>query len=137
MFGLSPIKILLIIAVVSILLGPDKLPEVAAKAGRAWRSLKDLQQKVESEIRTVVPDLPTSTELARYARSPVHLMNTLADKVTGDDEVDGVADKAPPSDIQASPTLEESPTPASIAPVVEAPPVRTDPAPVAHDPSLN
>jgi TatA/E family protein of Tat protein translocase len=47
MFSLSPIKILVIVAVVLVLLGPDKLPEVAHRLGTAWRSLKRLQERVE------------------------------------------------------------------------------------------
>ncbi len=60
MFSLSPIKILVIVAAVMILLGPDKLPEVAHKLGSSWRALKRLQEKVESEVREVIPDLPST-----------------------------------------------------------------------------
>lgn len=80
MFSLSPIKILVIVAVVMILLGPDKLPEVAHKLGASWRALKRLQERVESEVREVIPDLPSSGDLARLARSPVNLLNELADR---------------------------------------------------------
>ena len=80
MFSLSPLKILLIAAVIMVLLGPDKLPEVANKLGAGWRSLKRLQQRVESEVREAVPNLPTSAELARVVRSPVNLLNTLAER---------------------------------------------------------
>ncbi|HSN01870.1 MAG TPA: twin-arginine translocase TatA/TatE family subunit [Acidimicrobiales bacterium] len=80
MFSLSPIKILVIVAVVMILLGPDKLPEVAHKLGASWRALKRIQERVESEVREVIPDLPSTGDLARLARSPVNLLNELADR---------------------------------------------------------
>ena len=70
MFDLSPIKIILIIAVALLLLGPDKLPEVAEKLGSAWSSLKNIQKKIESEVRDVIPDLPSAGDIARIARNP-------------------------------------------------------------------
>ena len=80
MFDLSPIKIIVIIAVALLLLGPDKLPEVAAKLGSAWSSLKNIQRKIESEVREVVPDLPSAGDIARIARNPVNMLNKLAEQ---------------------------------------------------------
>jgi TatA/E family protein of Tat protein translocase len=57
MFGVNPIKIMVIVAVVLLLLGPDKLPEVAHKLGSSWRALKRIQERVESEVREALPDL--------------------------------------------------------------------------------
>ena len=80
MFDFSPIKILLIIVVAMVLLGPDKLPEVAQRTGKAWRSLRSLQGKLEAELRDAIPTLPDSGELVRYARSPIVLLNDLASR---------------------------------------------------------
>ena len=85
MFSLSPLKILIVVVVALVVLGPDKLPEVAHKLGSAWRSLKEYQQKIESDLRSTMPDLPSTSEIARYARSPVNLLNSLADKATSID----------------------------------------------------
>ena len=84
MFDLSPIKLLLIAVVTAVLLGPDKIPEVARNLGRAWRRLKQVQGRIESEVRHVIPDLPGTSDLARYARSPINLLNELADRATPD-----------------------------------------------------
>jgi sec-independent protein translocase protein TatB len=81
MFGVNPIKIMVIVAVILLLLGPDKLPEVAHKLGSSWRALKRLQERVESEVREALPDLPSTGDIARMARSPVNLLNQLADQV--------------------------------------------------------
>jgi sec-independent protein translocase protein TatB len=78
--GLSPVRLLIIVVVALIVLGPDKLPQVAKQAGALWHTLRSLQQRVEDEIREVAPDLPRSSDLVRYARSPVSLLNQLADK---------------------------------------------------------
>ena len=104
MFSLSPIKILVVVAVVLVLLGPDKLPEVANKLGRSWRALKRLQERVESEVRSAVPDLPSSAEIARIARSPVNLLNQLAERADADDGPVDLVDPEPPSD--ADPPVE-------------------------------
>ncbi|HUD68834.1 MAG TPA: twin-arginine translocase TatA/TatE family subunit [Acidimicrobiales bacterium] len=110
MLGLSPVRLLIIVVVALVVLGPDKLPQYARQAGTAWKSLKGIQQRVEDELREVVPDLPRTSDLARYARSPVSLLNQLADRVTaeeraakGEDEpVDPSADSGegfePPND---------------------------------------
>ena len=80
MLSLSPMKIFIIVAVVVILLGPDKLPDVAHKLGTSWHSLRRFQQRVESEVREALPDLPSTGDIARMARSPFSALNELADR---------------------------------------------------------
>ena len=82
MFNLSPIRLLIIAVVALIVLGPDKLPQFARQAGAAWKSLRTIQERVEGELREAVPDLPKTSDIARYARSPVSLLNKLADHAT-------------------------------------------------------
>jgi sec-independent protein translocase protein TatB len=125
--GLSPVRLLIIVVVALIVLGPDKLPQVARQAGSLWHTLRSLQQRVEDEIREVAPDLPRSSDLVRYARSPVALLNQLADKA----KADAVSD--PAGDASADPV------PTGLTVEDEAPEVK-DPErpPLAWgDPSLN
>jgi len=137
-FSLSPIKILVIVAVVLLLLGPDKLPDVAHKLGSSWRALKRLQERVEAEVREAIPDLPSSGDIARLARSPVNLLNTLADRVDAREEESQRTDE-PASNAESplaaeiiddpEPLIEPSPaTPAA---------VRHTDGPSPPDPSLN
>jgi sec-independent protein translocase protein TatB len=77
---LSPAKLLIILVLGLILLGPDKLPEVARQLGAGWRAVRSFHEKVETELRETVPDLPSTTEIARFARSPVSFLNSLADQ---------------------------------------------------------
>jgi sec-independent protein translocase protein TatB len=138
-FDLSPIKIIVIIAVALLLLGPDKLPEVAAKLGSAWSSLKNIQRKIESEVREVVPDLPSAGDIARIARNPVNMLNKLAEQ---SDEKEITAKIV--ADLEAKQAAGEE-----VAPLVEALPiVPTDLAPApdttlventpqTNDPSMN
>ena len=78
MLTLSPVKILIILVVAALLVGPDKLPQVARQVGGAWRACRDFSKKVEDQVRSNVPDLPSTNDLARYARSPVALLDSLA-----------------------------------------------------------
>ena len=128
MFDLSPLKILVIVVVILLLLGPDKLPETAHRLGLAWRSLKNLQEKVESEVRDAIPDLPSTSDIARMARSPVTLLNQLADQ----------------AEARTKPTTDRVVAPEGIDDET-APPLITPPTPVRRtesstppsDPSLN
>jgi Sec-independent protein translocase protein TatA len=128
MFSLSPVKIFVIVAVVVLLLGPDKLPEVAHKLGTTWQSLRRFQQRVETEVRDALPDLPSTGDIARMARSPIHVLNKLADRAEN-------------SESQEDSTYQPAPSPTSslITPLVN-PPVAPPPAPtgnISADPSLN
>jgi TatA/E family protein of Tat protein translocase len=133
-FSLSPIKILVIVSVVLLLLGPDKLPEVAHKLGSSWRAIKRLQEKVETEIRDALPDLPSSGDIARIARSPVNLLNQLADRVDAKEE-----EAQSTSDANGAPTAIDVPA----APFIDPPPVgvphveRPVVSSPSSDPSLN
>jgi TatA/E family protein of Tat protein translocase len=125
---LSPVKIMVIVAVVLLLLGPDKLPEVAHRLGSSWRALKRLQERVESEVRDAIPDLPSTGDIARIVRSPINLLNQLSDSVDAKEaaEVRKNAPPAPPPD--AAPLI----TPPS-RPVA----ARTENSTLPPDPSLN
>jgi len=77
--SLSPVKLLIVAVVAIILVGPDKLPRVAQQLGAGWRGFRQFHQRVEQEVRESLPDLPSTTEIARLARSPVAFLNQLAD----------------------------------------------------------
>ncbi len=129
MFGVNPIKIMVIIAVVLLLLGPDKLPEVAQKLGSSWRALKRMQERVETEVREALPDLPSTGDMARMARSPVNLLNQLADRAEARD-VSAASTAGAAASASAEPAPLRTPTPPRSV-------IRSDPATSPPDPSLN
>lgn len=86
MINISPIKIMVIITVILVLLGPDKLPDVARKLGASWQSVKRFQQKIETEVREAIPDLPSSGDIVRIVRNPVQLLDQLADRSDASEE---------------------------------------------------
>ncbi len=105
MFNLDPGKLLVIGVVAIILLGPDRLPQVARQLGGAWRSFNEFRHRMESEVRNTMPDLPPTSEIARLARSPSALLNHLSNMSS---------DEEPPDGSFQPPTLDEDgATPAS------------------------
>ncbi len=102
MLNLDPAKLLVIAVVAIILLGPDRLPQVARQVGAAWRSFNEFRHRMETEVRNTMPDLPSTSEIARLARSPSALLNHLSSmsdsppSANGDAEaaVDAAADAA-------------------------------------------
>jgi TatA/E family protein of Tat protein translocase len=130
--SLSPVKLLLIAAVIMLLMGPDKLPEVAHRLGSSWRALKRLQEKMEAEVREAVPDLPSTSDIARIARSPMSLLNQLADRVDAKEAAEAAA---------VAPKEPVSPEPLVPPPLLTSPPLpnvsRADENSPPFDPSLN
>lgn len=80
MLSLSPAKILVVLVVALIVLGPDKLPGVARQMGALWGEVRRLRTRLESEVREVLPDLPPAHELTRAIRSPLTFLDRLADE---------------------------------------------------------
>jgi Sec-independent protein translocase protein TatA len=123
---------MVIVGVVLLLMGPDKLPEVAHKLGATWRAIKNLQEKVEAEVREAIPNLPSTGDIARIARSPVNILNQLADRV---DAKEAAANQpvAPEGELAGdeSPPLLTTPRPPT------PPPTRADDQSPPPDPSLN
>ena len=78
MLNLDPAKLLVIAVVAVILLGPDRLPHVARQVGAAWRTFSGFRHQIEAQVRDSMPDLPSSAEIARLARSPSALLDHLS-----------------------------------------------------------
>ncbi len=57
MGGLDPAKLLVILVLALILLGPERLPKAARQVGAFWRDLTRLRERLEQEVREAVPDL--------------------------------------------------------------------------------
>jgi len=126
MLSLSPAKLLVILVIALIVLGPEKLPQVARQIGAAWHDLRQWRTRLESEVRGTFPNLPPTHEVAQAVRSPLAFLDRLADEheraltdepgTTTDPVVDGGTDSsgpAPPVDAAAA----SSPAPAPGPPV--------------------
>lgn len=91
MLDLSPTKILIVLIVAVVLLGPKRLPRVARELGAGWRKIRELHSRVDADLRESMPDLPTTQEIVHFARSPITMLNRLA---TLDDPEGARADDA-------------------------------------------
>ncbi|MGB8196960.1 MAG: twin-arginine translocase TatA/TatE family subunit [Acidimicrobiales bacterium] len=125
---LSPFKIMVIVAVVLLLMGPDKLPEVAHRLGSSWRALKRIQERVESEVRDAIPDLPSTGDIARIVRSPINLLNQLSDQVDAKEAAE-VRKNQPPAPAEPVAPLITPPSRPAVA--------RSENTTLPPDPSLN
>src|SRR5580693_3642949 len=77
---ISPAKLLVVLVVALIVLGPDKLPQVARQLGAAWGDLRRFRSRLETDVRGAFPDLPASHEVAQAVRSPLAFLDRLADE---------------------------------------------------------
>jgi sec-independent protein translocase protein TatB len=115
---LDPAKLLVILIVALVVLGPDKLPGVARQLGAAWGEIRRFRERLETEVRGSFPDLPSTHQVAQAVRSPLAFLDQLADahereQQTGGDQnagqqgvglnggAGGVADQ-PPADTPLS-----------------------------------
>lgn len=148
MLTLSPWKILVIVVVALLVLGPEKLPSVARQVGGFWGDFRRFRARLEDEVRGVFPDLPPSHEVARAVRSPLAYLNRLADEhdqqsaLGAPGAADGGGGGADPSagtgapEARAEDGAASAPQPARHAPRVD---VGGDgmALPVPDDPSMN
>jgi sec-independent protein translocase protein TatB len=119
MFSLSPAKLLVILVIALIVLGPEKLPQMARQIGAAWHDLRLWRSRLENEVRGTFPNLPPTHEVAQAVRSPLAFLDRLADeheRSLGDDAVDGeapggtVANGSVAGNGSVSPPVTEAPT---------------------------
>src|SRR5580658_319856 len=80
MLSLSPAKLLVLLVIALIVLGPEKLPQVARQLGAAWGDLRRFRSRLESDVRGAFPDLPPTHEVAQAVRSPLAFLDRLADE---------------------------------------------------------
>jgi sec-independent protein translocase protein TatB len=109
MLNLDPAKLLVIAVVAVILLGPDRLPQLARQVGEYWRTFNEYRHRMESQVRESMPDLPSTAEITRLARSPSALLDHLSGMgADGDTEAVPVtlrADASPPDADAHAPIL--------------------------------
>ena len=59
--SLGPAEILVILVVALLVFGPNKMPDMARQAGRAFREFRRVQHHLRSEISSAVSDLDVGT----------------------------------------------------------------------------
>lgn len=137
---LSPAKLLVILVVALVVLGPDKLPKVARQIGGLWHDFRLFREKLESEVRGTFPDLPSTDKITQAVRSPLTFLDTLADShVAENGTISGGTGGTGPSDASGDAVQPSSGTnrPAGTVRATEEPPavpgvLITDPGGIVH-----
>jgi sec-independent protein translocase protein TatB len=80
MLSLSPVKLLIVLVVALIVLGPDKLPTLARQVGALWGDLRRWRSRLENEVRGVFPQMPPTARISQAVRSPLSFLDHLADE---------------------------------------------------------
>jgi sec-independent protein translocase protein TatB len=136
MLNLDPGKLLVIAVVAVILLGPDRLPHVARQVGGYWRTFNEYRHRMESQVRDSMPDLPSSVEIARLARSPLALLDHLS--AMGTDSGEEVTPPTPRVTDPSPPVAEAHAVRNTASRPTAARPESPSPEPAAPgDPGLN
>ncbi len=140
MLSLNPEKLFIVLIVALVLLGPDKLPKVARQLGASWAKVREFQRRMEQEVRETMPNLPSTNEIARIARSPLSYLNSLAD-ASDDLVLDPAAaptEEAKEDDWPADPSGPESATNGHLGrPPVFVRPGGVPPHQLPADPGMN
>jgi sec-independent protein translocase protein TatB len=122
---LDPAKLLVILIVALVVLGPDKLPGVARQMGAAWGEIRRFRQRLETEVRGTFPDLPSTHQVAQAVRSPLAFLDQLADAHEREQQDHAVTEADVPGTITPTPPAVSEPQ------VSREPAVGSDPAPAA------
>jgi Sec-independent protein translocase protein TatA len=120
--SLDPAKILMILVVILIVLGPERLPKAARQLGAAWHEITRIRQEVTDEVRAVMPDL----DLSSIPRIP-SVRGTLTGLITEPTSAEKAAAAAAAPDADAR----------DLAPADSIRPVLGDFSPPVDDPSMN
>ena len=51
--GIGPLELVLILVIVLLVFGPDKLPEIGAKMGKGVRELRQLSREISAGVNTI------------------------------------------------------------------------------------
>jgi sec-independent protein translocase protein TatA len=129
--SLGPAEILVILVIALLVFGPNKLPDVAKQAGKAFQELRRVQQHLRSEISGAVSDLDGSSQSASApSGDPVPMLPALdADDPPAPDSVTPPPPQSTPS--QTAPSSQSTPaatTPPATDPLPPSSPPPADPA---------
>ncbi len=107
MGGLDPSKLLVILVLALVILGPERLPKAARQIGAFWRDFNLFRERLEQEVRSALPDVdlpPIPRMPARGITGYLTGMMQEADRgseaggaVEGDVEEGGGAGENPPA----------------------------------------
>jgi TatA/E family protein of Tat protein translocase len=109
LFGVGPTEVFVVLIVILVLFGPEKLPEFAKKIGGASRELRDNLNAMNDEMNSAL-EASMNTDKARLTPPPESPQQS-----TLTDQSETPSDPSSPTLSEASPQSEESPTSSTVA----------------------
>ena len=126
--SLGPAEILVILVIALLVFGPDKMPDMARQAGRAFREFRRVQQHLRSEISGVLGDVDTppaapSSDASGDAPSTAAAGGDPVPMLPPKDPDVGQPDaQPPPPGVTGDPTPDPDPDPGTSGPASSAEP---------------
>ncbi|HUY05944.1 MAG TPA: twin-arginine translocase TatA/TatE family subunit [Acidimicrobiales bacterium] len=74
--NLDPAKLLVILVIGLLVLGPERLPRVARQLGHLWHEFTTARDRLVDEIREQVPDLPHPRSFRSILIDPLSAVDT-------------------------------------------------------------
>jgi sec-independent protein translocase protein TatB len=117
MLNVGPLELLVVLAVALIVVGPERLPELARSVGRALRQLRQVQDEVRDMVSSGVDDemRQAATEFKKATGDVVRAAG-VGDLTRKSGRAVGPRKRAPTTGTAASETPEPSPTPTGESP---------------------
>lgn len=82
--SLDPAKLLVLLVIALVVLGPERLPKAARQLGAAWRELSRIRQQVTDEVRSALPDLGLDDlDLPHLPKNPSAAVSGFVRDLTG------------------------------------------------------
>ncbi len=75
---LDPTKLVVVLVIALMVLGPEELPRFARKIGALRAQLSTLSHRLDEEARARIPDIPDVRSLGGVIRSPASALERLA-----------------------------------------------------------
>ncbi len=69
--NLDPAKLLVILVIGLLVLGPERLPRVARQLGRIWQEFTSARDRIVDEIKEQLPDLPNARSFRSVLVDPL------------------------------------------------------------------
>ncbi len=123
-------EMLMVMFVVLLLFGPDKLPHLAKGIGKSLREFKRAASQVEREIKQAIDEVPDTPIDNPFARKPTPLSQPTLTQPTS--TTTAIAPTPPPSATAEGPTLgSQTPKPEPPASPAPGPTLPPNPPPAA------
>lgn len=114
MGDITPVKVLIVAVIALLVLGPEKLPEMMRKAGKAWADFRSFRENMEAQVRETVGDVPGLSDLTKLTKfTNVGIKSTIASSLNS--AMSTPTTIAAPSDPPLAPAIPSAAAPTTVS----------------------